>query len=51
MLGLAACICFAIALVLHLVGGAQGGVVLDFLIGGALALAIHLLYDWRPWTR
>jgi hypothetical protein len=51
MFGIAAVACFAIALVLRLTGSTHGGIVDDFVIGGLLALAIHLLYDWRPWTR
>lgn len=47
--GIASVVCFAIALVLHLIGGTHGGVVTDFELGGLLALSIHLLYDWRPW--
>lgn len=50
MFGIAAVICFAIALILHLIGG-HAGLVLDFTLGGLLALAVHLLYDWRPWGR
>ena len=48
MLALVAVICFAIALVLRLLGG-HGAQVTDFELGGFLALSIHLLYDWRPW--
>lgn len=48
MFGIAAVVVFAIALILHLLGG-HASQATDFELGGFLALSIHLLYDWRPW--
>ena len=51
MFALAAVVCFAIALILRLVGG-HADLVLDFLIGGALGVALHLAFAVAlPWGR
>ena len=50
MFGIIAVVCFALALILHLIGG-HADLVTDFALGGLLALSVHLLYDWRPWGR
>lgn len=51
MIAFIAALCFAVALVVHLIGG-HADVVYDFLIGGALAVALHLAFGigW-PWVR
>ena len=49
MLALIAAICFAVALILHLVGG-HAGLVTDFALGGLLAVALHLAFAVAlPW--
>lgn len=51
MLALIAALLFAIALIVHLIG-THADLVLDFLIGGALAVALHLAFAVAlPWAR
>lgn len=51
MFAIAAAILFAVALILHLVGG-HAGLVLDFELGGLLAVALHLAFAVAlPWAR
>lgn len=46
MFGIAAVVCFALALILHLM---HGPLVLTFELAGFLALALHLCGFW-PWS-
>lgn len=51
MFALAAVVCFAVALVIHLAGG-HADLVFDFLVGGALGVALHLAFAVAlPWNR
>jgi hypothetical protein len=51
MFALAAVVCFALALILHLLGG-HAGLVTDFALAGLLAVALHLVFALPlPWRR
>jgi hypothetical protein len=49
MWAVVAIIAFVIALILHLAGGQVAKYVLDAELLGFIALAIHLLWPYRPW--
>jgi hypothetical protein len=44
MFAVAAAVLFAVALVLHLVGGSAGAHVTDFELAGLLCVALHLCF-------
>lgn len=44
MFAVLAAIAFAVALILHLVGGSAGTHVLDFELAGLLCIALHLIF-------
>ena len=51
MLALIAALLFAIAWILHLIGGA-GKLVEDFWLGGLIFVALHMAFGWPwPWRR
>ena len=50
MFGIAAVVLFAVALILHIAG--DNKLIEDLVLGGFLALALHLLGLWpSPWRR
>lgn len=51
MFAIGAIIAFAVALILHLVGGHAGKYVIDFELIGLILIAAHLLWGWTPWVR
>jgi hypothetical protein len=52
MWAVVAVILFAVALLLHVVGGSATQYVLDFEIGGFIALALHMVWGIAiPWRR
>jgi hypothetical protein len=52
MWAIIAVILFALALVFHLAGGSVAQYVLDFELGGLIALALHMVWGVAvPWRR
>lgn len=49
MFAVLAVIFFAIALILHVVGG-HANLVTDFTLAGFIGVAAHLVYAWTPWV-
>lgn len=50
MFAVLAVIGFALALILHIVGG-HVALVWDFGFAGLICVAAHLVYAWTPWVR
>jgi hypothetical protein len=51
MFAVLAVIAFAIALIMHLAGGADAKYVLDAELAGFICLSVHLLWGVYPWRR